>query len=127
MTPLMRRIFAAIDVDSNESLDFGEFLGALSLLTSPGQREAKLEFAFRLYDLDGDGYIGNSELFKVMSYMVADNLDDTQLQQVVDKTIRDADTDGDGRLSKAEFMDACAQADTTRHPIVSLKIPQGKK
>lgn len=35
--------------------------------------------------------------------MVADSLNDVQLQQLVDRTIMDGDSDGDGRLSFAEF------------------------
>ena len=35
--------------------------------------------------------------------MSGDHLEDTHLQQIVDKTIRDADEDGDGRISFDEF------------------------
>ena len=35
--------------------------------------------------------------------MSGDHLEDTHLQQVVDKTIRDADEDGDGKISFEEF------------------------
>lgn len=35
--------------------------------------------------------------------MSGDHLEDVHLQQVVDKTIRDADEDGDGRISFEEF------------------------
>ncbi len=36
--------------------------------------------------------------------MVGDNLDDTQLQQIVDKTILEADKDKDGKISFEEFV-----------------------
>ena len=45
----------------------------------------------RIYDMDGDGYISNGELFQVLKMMVGSNLKDTQLQQIVDKTILFAD------------------------------------
>jgi len=35
--------------------------------------------------------------------MVGANLKDAQLQQIVDKTIINADTDGDGKISFEEF------------------------
>ena len=47
--------------------------------------------AFRIYDMDNDGYISNGELFQVLKMMVGSNLKDTQLQQIVDKTILFAD------------------------------------
>jgi serine/threonine-protein phosphatase 2B regulatory subunit len=49
--------------------------------------------------MDRDGYISNSELFLVLKMMVGSNLKDTQLQQIVDKTIINADKDGDGKIS----------------------------
>ena len=36
--------------------------------------------------------------------MVGDNLNNTQLQQIVDKTILEADKDKDGKISFEEFV-----------------------
>ena len=60
--------------------------------------------AFKVYDMDRDGYISNGELFLVLKMMVGNNLKDGQLQQIVDKTIMEADKDGDGKLSFDEFV-----------------------
>ena len=59
--------------------------------------------AFKVYDIDQDGYISNGELFQVLKTMVGNNLTDKQLQQIVDKTILYADKDGDGKISYEEF------------------------
>ena len=56
-----------------------------------------------MYDIDNDGYISNGELYMVLKMMVGDNLTAEQLQQVVDKTILEADDDQDGRISYDEF------------------------
>ena len=53
--------------------------------------------------MDKDGYISNGELFQVLKMMVGNNLKDAQLQQIVDKTVIHADTDGDGKISFEEF------------------------
>ena len=53
--------------------------------------ERKLQFAFKIYDIDEDGYITNGELFTVLKMMVGNNLTDLQLQQLVDRTIIKAD------------------------------------
>lgn len=42
--------------------------------------------AFKVYDMDRDGYIMNGELFLVLKMMVGNNLKDSQLQQIVDKS-----------------------------------------
>lgn len=60
--------------------------------------------AFKVYDMDRDGFISNGELFLVLKMMVGNNLKDGQLQQIVDKTIMEADKDGDGKLSFEEFV-----------------------
>lgn len=54
--------------------------------------------------MDRDDYISNGELFLVLKMMVGNNLKDGQLQQIVDKTIMEADKDGDGKLSFDEFV-----------------------
>ena len=61
--------------------------------------------AFRIYDIDQDGFISNGELFQVLKTMVGCNLTDKQLQEIVDKTILYADKDGDGKISYEEFCD----------------------
>jgi len=61
--------------------------------------------AFRIYDIDQDGYISNGELFQVLKTMVGNNLTEKQLQEIVDKTILYADKDGDGKISYEEFCD----------------------
>lgn len=53
--------------------------------------------------MNEDGYISNGELFKVLKMMVGNNLNDVQLQQLVDRTIIQADEDYDGKISYQEF------------------------
>jgi serine/threonine-protein phosphatase 2B regulatory subunit len=44
-------------------------------------------------------------LFESLKILVGDNLTDIQIQQLVDRTIIDADKDLDGKLSFEEFSD----------------------
>ncbi|KAJ1837849.1 Calcineurin subunit B [Coemansia sp. RSA 2703] len=61
--------------------------------------------------MDRDGYISNGELFMVLKMMVGNNLTPAQLQQIVDKTIREADKDGDGKIDFTEFKSFVARTD----------------
>ena len=37
----------------------------MSQFSVKGDKESKMRFAFRIYDMDNDGYISNGELFQV--------------------------------------------------------------
>ena len=69
--------------------------------------------------MDNDGYISHGGLFLVLKMMVGSNLGDAQLQQVVDKTIMEADADGDGRLSYEEFVKLIEANDISRQMTVT--------
>ncbi|KAM0223416.1 hypothetical protein ACHAPQ_009360 [Fusarium lateritium] len=101
--PLATRMIAIFDEDGGGDVDFQEFVTGLSAFSSKGNKEQKLHFAFKVYDIDRDGYISNGELFIVLKMMVGSNLKDQQLQQIVDKTIMEADLDKDGKISFEEF------------------------
>ncbi|KAH9938739.1 uncharacterized protein B0H18DRAFT_1081282 [Fomitopsis serialis] len=110
--PLASRLIAIFDEDASISIpdkqwrgtvDFQEFVGGLSAFSSRGGREEKLRFAFKVYDMDRDGFISNGELFL-----------DGQLQQIVDKTIMEADKDGDGKLSFEEFVQMVSNTDIVK-------------
>jgi len=48
-------------------------------------KRSNILVAFKIYDIDKDGFISNGELFQVLKMMVGSNLKDSQLQQIVDK------------------------------------------
>jgi len=112
--PLASRMIAIFDEDGGGTVDFQEFVGGLSAFSSRGGREEKLKFAFKVYDVDRDGFISNGELFLVLKMMVGNNLKDQQLQQIVDKTIMEADQDGDGKLNFDEFAQMVSNTDIVK-------------
>lgn len=112
--PLASRLIEIFDEDGNGTVDFEEFITGLSAFSSKGQKEEKLRFAFKVYDIDRDGYLSNGELFIVLKMMVGNNLKDGQLQQIVDKTIMEADQDGDGKISFEEFQKLVENTDISQ-------------
>ena len=136
-------MIAIFDEDGGGDVDFQEFVSGLSAFSSKGNKEEKLRFAFKVYDIDRDGYISNGELFIVLKMMVGSNLKDQQLQQVrqagsprpsghlmipldtkpsrhadrlrqiVDKTIMEADKDRDGKISFDEFTKMVENTDVS--------------
>lgn len=53
------------DKNKDGKISFEEFVNGLSALYS-NDENAKLEFAFKVYDIEDDGYISNGELFYVL-------------------------------------------------------------
>lgn len=106
-------MIAIFDEDGGGNVDFQEFVSGLSAFSSKGNKEQKLQFAFKVYDIDRDGYISNGELFIVLKMMVGSNLKDQQLQQIVDKTIMEADLDKDGKISFEEFKKMVENTDVS--------------
>jgi Ca2+-binding EF-hand superfamily protein len=77
-------------------------------LTSKGDLNRKLEYAFDLYDADRNGYLDKNEVREVVTGMLdllgADKKGQNSTQ-LAEECIRQLDTSKDGRVTKAEFID----------------------
>ncbi|KAK7605002.1 hypothetical protein V9T40_006188 [Parthenolecanium corni] len=59
-------VFKAFDINCNGAISFKDLLTTLSTILR-GSIYEKLRWAFKLYDLNGDGCITRSELEKIVS------------------------------------------------------------
>lgn len=110
--PIVQRIISVFDKNNDGKISFYEFVTGLSTLTDSGKLnklnfkgniEDKNRLAFQVYDVNGDGFISNGDLYKSLNMLVGDNLTEIQIQQLVDRTIIMADKDQDGKISYEEF------------------------
>ncbi|XP_040490473.1 calcineurin B homologous protein 2 [Ursus maritimus] len=74
-------------------------------------RMNKLRFAFQLYDLDRDGKISRHEMLQVLRLMVGVQVTEEQLESIADRTVQEADEDGDGAVSFLEFAKSLEKMD----------------
>ncbi|KZW04277.1 EF-hand [Exidia glandulosa HHB12029] len=127
-TSFSEYVFDVFDENKNGTIDFKEFICALSV-TSRGQLEEKLKWAFQLYDIDKDGFITYDEMLQIVQaiYKMAGSThrlppDEDTPEKRVDKIFKNMDANKDARLTFEEFVEGSKQDPTI---LAALRIYDG--
>ncbi len=86
------------DLNSDQLIDFGEFVTMMLKGSEPDQYSQELQRAFGNFDADDDGYIGRAEFVEAVG-----NLGDVITNAEIDEMISGSDLNGDLLLDFAEF------------------------
>jgi len=106
--------FKTFDRDGDGTLDFQEFMLALSITTSRGTFQQKLRWAYNMYDMDGDGFITKVEMKEIMQAVYKmvgeENMlefmgDEMTVDERVDEIFSKMDKDGNCQISTDEFFE----------------------
>ncbi|CAK5084654.1 unnamed protein product [Meloidogyne enterolobii] len=121
--PFRRRICEVFSEDGCGNLTFDDFLDMFSVFSEMAPLQLKLKYAFRIYDFDGDEFLGREDLRQMIDaltrkeveqifrlknfiYKPIENdleMSDEEVEFIIDRIIEEADLDGDKRISQAEF------------------------
>ncbi|XP_021351613.1 Kv channel-interacting protein 4-like isoform X14 [Mizuhopecten yessoensis] len=106
-------VFNTFDHDRNGTISFEEFVMGLSVL-SRGTLQERLQWAFGLYDINGDGIITKEEMndivsaiYEMMGRFSEPTVDESTARDHVDRVFQKMDLNKDGVISLEEFMDTC--------------------
>mgnify|MGYP001574167330 CR=1 FL=1 len=89
-----------VDQDGSGTIDFPEFLTLMARKMQEPELEGNIKDGFRAFDMDGSGFIFAAELRHVLAAF-GERLTDTEVEGM----IREADVDGNGRISYLDFYD----------------------
>ncbi|XP_049849995.1 calcineurin subunit B type 1-like [Schistocerca gregaria] len=84
---LLKHVLLRVFEEKGNEIDFRAFSSTLDAFLDDDSEEGRLSAAFRLYDMDADGRVGNGELFQMLGVALGNKLNNVQLQQVVDKAM----------------------------------------
>ena len=111
-------VFDVFDSDNSGTVDFKEFITALSI-SSRGDIDEKLQWAFQLYDINKDGLISQDEMlsivtaiYKMVGTMMKVPEDESTPEKRVQKLFGMMDTDHDGLINFTEFCEGSKKDDT---------------
>ena len=105
-----KHVFRMYDSDKDGFIDFTEFMLVFHIM-SDGAPEEVLSNIFRVFDVNGDGVISIKEMNKLVKDMYSLlKTEDPNIaaKQLVAKTaFSEMDKNGDGKVSREEFVKAC--------------------
>ena len=123
-------VFRTFDTDKNGEINFVEFLLAIKVTLS-GTPLEKLKYAFKLYDVDGNGLIDQGEMNRIVlsiyELVEDDNINQDDIEPKLSPEERtriifsQMDAAGNGYLTEEEFVQGC-QKDNELSKLLALHL-----
>jgi Ca2+-binding EF-hand superfamily protein len=101
-----REVFATFDPADKGWIEFADFVQAINILSTRALYD-QLGRAFRIFDRNESGEIDKEELLDVIAYLTflqGGDISPNDMIDLVDKIFDEIDIDGDGVLTKDEFL-----------------------
>ena len=115
--PFARRMCQVFSRDQNEKMFFEDFLDMMSVLSENAPTQVKAEWAFRIFDEDGDGRLDKKDIARVVRKMTLEDdqegdeedarsvkeVQEEQVNKVVTHVIMETDINKSESISLVEF------------------------
>ncbi|KAF8389246.1 hypothetical protein HHK36_025939 [Tetracentron sinense] len=99
VNPLSQRLLRMLD-----GLNFKEFVAFLSAFSSRASLQQKIEFIFKVYDLDCNGKVAFDDMLDVLRDLTGSYISEQQRQQVLTHVLEEAGYTKDSMLILADFI-----------------------
>lgn len=111
VNPFKDRICEVFSSSGDGDMTFEDFLDMMSVFSENAPKNVKVEYAFRIYDFDGDEMISSDDLKEVVNRLTGENqLNDDDMEKLLNNIFDEADLDDDKTLSFAEFEHVISKA-----------------
>ncbi|AQK55753.1 Calcineurin subunit B [Zea mays] len=99
LNPLSKRLLRMVD-----GLNFKDFVAFLSTFSAKASLRQKIEFIFKVYDIDGKGKITFKDLLEVLRDLTGSFMSEEQREQVVTEVLEEAGYTRDYAFSLEDFI-----------------------
>ncbi|ESO05745.1 hypothetical protein HELRODRAFT_77588 [Helobdella robusta] len=105
VNPFAKRICDVFSSEKDGKISFEDFLDMMSCFCERASRDVKVDYAFRIFDLNDDDYISPEDMKLIISKLISPHeLPEEHLQCIIGNILIESDMDNDGQLSFAEFQ-----------------------
>ena len=95
----LKQMIREVDLNGNGTIDFKEFMCLMVKKMNDNDLDEELQYAFKVFDRDKNGYIIPHELRHAMT-----NLGENLTPEEVEEMIKETDLNNDGQIDYDEFI-----------------------
>jgi len=109
--PFGDRLCLVFSTSKDGDCNFEDFLDMMSVFSEDAPVSVKAEYAFRIFDFDGDDMLSAEDIEEIIRRLLGDEtLPVQEIKQLVQNLTAESDLDDDGMLSFAEFEHVVAKS-----------------
>ena len=108
---LGKALFRLMDITRSGQINFRTWVIMLSSLSPEASIDEKINFAFNLYDDNGDGFIDKNDIVHLLTSAINDLTTD-EAKQMINKAFEQADQDKDSRINISDYKQLANGSDS---------------